>query len=91
VADDATRQHVHTVADARAHAVHRRRRHADLLEVGQTGDTRAVLAHAGVVQDHRVDAGACAEIGGNDAAMRTRDQHIAGDTVQLGDAFRGHD
>ena len=32
-----------------------------------------------------------AEAGGNDAAMRTRDEHLAGDFLQLSDAFGGDD
>ncbi len=49
MADDAARQHVGAIANTRAHAIHRRRGHADFLEVRQARYAGAVLAEAGVV------------------------------------------
>jgi len=91
VADDPAREHVGAIADARAHAVHRGSRHADVLEIEQPGDPGAILAEAGVVQDQRMRARRRPKVGRDDAAMRARDQDLACNTVQAGNAFDGGD
>ena len=91
MADDPAREHVGAVADARAHAVHRGSRHADIVEIEEPRDPGAILAEARIVEDQRMRARRRTKVGSDDAAVRARDQHLAGDIVQAGNAVGGGD
>ena len=63
----------------------------DVFQPGEARDPRAVLAQARVVEDQGVCARLGAKAGGDDAAVRSRDQDLACGGVQFRDAVNSDD
>jgi hypothetical protein len=72
--DEAAGVTIPAVADARGAVADRRRRNAEFVEIVETSNARALAAHAGVAQDHRLDTGFRREICRIDPAVRRRDR-----------------
>jgi hypothetical protein len=56
VAHDTAGEHVIAIADVAGIGVGGRARQADAIKVGEASNARAVLANAGIIQDHAADA-----------------------------------
>ena len=92
MADDAARQHVIAVADARRKMADRRRRDAVSIQIGQAGNAGATLADAGIVQDNGAGPALGGQIGRIDRPMGCRDHDMpAMGFGKTGDAVQGID
>lgn len=91
VADNPVRQCVGAIANARAHAIDGGSRHADRLQPCQPCDARAVLAHAGIIENQGMRTSVRAKESGDDAAVRASNQDLAPDVAQGCNAIGNRD
>ena len=85
--DDATGHHVGAIADTRGVMTDSRGGDAVILQVVEAGNTGAVAANPGIVEDRSSGMKFCREVGGIDSAMRGVDHdRVGGFRSDAGDA-----